>query len=167
MKYFLKRADDFAEVDIVAENGQLVIHKDGRNYQVDLVSLGNNRYSLVIDHQVYSVEAVNDSRTVRLVLNQREYQVTVLNQRQKVAQDLFGDSDADDLQGDVSAPMPGMVLKIEVAPGQQVEQGQPLLIIEAMKMENEIRSPISGTVTEILVKPNQAVEKDDTMIRIE
>ena len=60
----------------------------------------------------------------------------------------------------VRAPMPGLVLMLEVAEGDPVVKGQGILIIEAMKMENEIRSPIAGVVRRLSVSAGDAVERD-------
>ena len=62
----------------------------------------------------------------------------------------------------VAAPMPGKIVRVLVAPGQQVEAGQGLLVIEAMKMQNEIRSPKSGTV-EKLVREGQTVNAGEIL----
>ena len=62
------------------------------------------------------------------------------------------------------APMPGMVIKIEVEEGQQVSAGQGLVIVEAMKMENELRSPGEARVGRILVEEGTAVEKDQVLM---
>ncbi len=59
--------------------------------------------------------------------------------------------------GRVRAPIPGLVSRLLVAEGEVVEAGQPLLVLEAMKMENEIRAPRAGTVVEIAVTPGQTV----------
>lgn len=58
----------------------------------------------------------------------------------------------------VAAPMPGKIVRVAVEPGQQVVAGEPLVVMEAMKMENEIRSPREGRVKEIAVRAGQAVE---------
>jgi biotin carboxyl carrier protein len=59
---------------------------------------------------------------------------------------------------EVKAPMPGKVVSVLVAPGQVVAAGQPVLLFEAMKMQNEIRSPQAGVLAKVLVAPGQAVE---------
>ena len=63
--------------------------------------------------------------------------------------------------------MPGLVLTSEVKPGEKVEKGKTLIIIEAMKMENMIRAPFPGTVKEIFVDAGQAVEKNDKLMELE
>lgn len=67
----------------------------------------------------------------------------------------------------VQAPMPGLVLALEVADGEQVEKGQGLLIIEAMKMENEIRAPVAGVVRSLSVSAGDAVERDTFLCVVE
>lgn len=69
--------------------------------------------------------------------------------------------------GDVTSPMPGKVVEILVKEGDKVKEGDVVLIVEAMKMENEIHAPISGTVKEIYVKPGDNVNPDEALIRIE
>ena len=66
----------------------------------------------------------------------------------------------------VKSPMPGNVLKIQVAQGQQVKEGDLLIVLEAMKMENEIVSTKSGTVAQILVNKGQVVETGTPLIVI-
>jgi biotin carboxyl carrier protein len=61
-------------------------------------------------------------------------------------------------QVDVKAPMPGRVVKVLVSPGERVAEGQPILLFEAMKMQNELRSPKEGVVADIAVAGGQAVE---------
>ncbi|MEQ1761124.1 MAG: acetyl-CoA carboxylase biotin carboxyl carrier protein subunit, partial [Vicinamibacterales bacterium] len=61
---------------------------------------------------------------------------------------------------ELRAPMPGRIVRVLVARGEQVAARQPLVVMEAMKMENELHAPLAGTVTEILVQPGGAVEAD-------
>lgn len=64
----------------------------------------------------------------------------------------------------IEAPMPGKILDIKAAPGQAVKYGQPVIIMEAMKMETEIVAPADGTVSQILVKTGDAVETGTAMV---
>ena len=62
--------------------------------------------------------------------------------------------------------MPGLVVRIQVELGQQVTAGTPLIVLEAMKMENQLKAPADGTVTEIRVQPGAAVEKGHILITV-
>ncbi len=66
----------------------------------------------------------------------------------------------------VTSPMPGRVVKVLVAPGDVVAAGQPLLVLEAMKMENEIRGTAAGTVEAIHVSPGTAVEHNALLVTL-
>ena len=68
--------------------------------------------------------------------------------------------------GRVKAPIPGLIARVLVAPGQAVETGQPLLVLEAMKMENELRAPRGGTVQAVKVKPGQTVTLGELMVEV-
>jgi biotin carboxyl carrier protein len=66
---------------------------------------------------------------------------------------------------DVKAPMPGLIRRITVEPGQTVAKGDALLVLEAMKMENILKSPADGVVAEVRVTEGQAVGKNDILLR--
>ena len=66
----------------------------------------------------------------------------------------------------ITAPMPGNILKVNVTQGQAVKEGDLLIVLEAMKMENEIFSPVSGTVTQVLVQRGATVDTDAAMVVI-
>ncbi len=68
---------------------------------------------------------------------------------------------------DIKAPMPGLVLSVQVQEGQEVQHGEPLLVLEAMKMENLIKSPGSGRVKRIHVSNGNTVEKNQLLIERE
>jgi oxaloacetate decarboxylase alpha subunit len=67
----------------------------------------------------------------------------------------------------VKAVLAGNIFKVNVAPGDTVEQGQPLLVVEAMKMETEVAAPRSGTVTEVLVAVGDVVAVGDALVMID
>ena len=69
--------------------------------------------------------------------------------------------------GDVASPMPGRVVKVLVSQGDGVKEGDPVLVVEAMKMESRIPSPIAGTVRQILVREGEDVKTDETLMQIE
>ncbi len=68
--------------------------------------------------------------------------------------------------GMIRAPMPGVVLKVMVEEGDMVNAGDPVMVIEAMKMENEIKAPVSGTVKQVKVEPGDSVNTGDELMEI-
>lgn len=68
---------------------------------------------------------------------------------------------------EIKSPMPGLVLEINVKAGASVLKGDPLLILEAMKMENVIKSPVDGVISEVFVNPSEAVEKNAVLLSFE
>ncbi|HET7771538.1 MAG TPA: acetyl-CoA carboxylase biotin carboxyl carrier protein subunit [Chloroflexota bacterium] len=67
----------------------------------------------------------------------------------------------------VAAPMPGRIVAVPVTPGTQVERGQSIVVLEAMKMESTIAAPAAGVVSEVLVQPGQAVTQRQALVRID
>lgn len=67
---------------------------------------------------------------------------------------------------DVTSPMPGKVFKVLAKPGDTVSEGQAVMILEAMKMENEIVAPVAGVIDAILVKEGDMVETDDVLAKL-
>lgn len=67
----------------------------------------------------------------------------------------------------ITAPMPGTILDVKVAVGDSVTKGQPIIVLEAMKMENDIVAPCDGKVTSVLVKKNDTVNSSDTLATIQ
>ena len=70
-------------------------------------------------------------------------------------------------QKEITSPMPGLVLKVLVQPGDQVIPGQPVLVLEAMKMENVLGAPTEGTVGEILIEEGRNVDKGQLLVRFD
>jgi biotin carboxyl carrier protein len=66
----------------------------------------------------------------------------------------------------IKAPMPGKIIDILVREGTTVLRGEPVVILEAMKMQNEIISPVNGMVVKVMAKPNTNVMKDDILVEI-
>ena len=103
----------------------------------------------------------------RLILDGRVHALVVRSEAAHRARELAGSGPLAGRSIEVEAPMPGLVLTIEVEEGAAVERGQGLVVIEAMKMENEIVAPAEGVVASIPVAEGEAVEQGATLVRIE
>lgn len=136
----------------------------------DLISNGDGSYSMIYQDQSYIIIPqhydANDKR-LSLAVNGRELSVQIADSHDLLVKKLGFALTKPTVFKDVRAPMPGLVLEISVSPGDQVQEGDTLLILEAMKMENVIKAPGEGTVKSILVKPTDAIEKNAVLIEME
>ena len=127
--------------------GRATFYIDGRAVEVDAVRLSRGAYSILIGGR--SIDVTVEESAVGLVIRAggQEFRVNVFDPRSWRR----GRSSGMELQGrqQLVAPMPGKIVRVLVAAGQEVAAGQGLLVIEAMKMQNEVRSPKSGTVEKL------------------
>jgi biotin carboxyl carrier protein len=149
----------------------IIIHTDGsaevngHRFEVDLQHITDDTvYSMLIEGKSHEVFADLEEGTWKILLDGERYEVEVEDERTKRLKALQGPDKK--LVGDVQikAPMPGLVVKIPVEVGQRVEANQPLLILEAMKMENELRAPRSGIVKDVRISTRQAVELNQVLL---
>lgn len=117
---------------------------DGRKIEADAASISPGVYSILLGGQSFEVTVEKSGEGWLLRTAGREFQMEIADPRSWRR----GRGAIVELEGrqEVSAPMPGKIVRVLATQGQMVEAGQGLLVIEAMKMQNEIRSPKSGTV---------------------
>jgi pyruvate carboxylase subunit B len=95
------------------------------------------------------------------------WEVEVLDERARHIQSLSGGAERPAISQVLKAPMPGLVLRVHVAAGQQVVAGAGLVVLEAMKMENELKAASAAVVRAVRVKPGEAVEKGQVLVEFE
>lgn len=105
-----------------------------------------------------------EQKKVRLLINGQDCTVKSSTALDRLLESMGMGGGAVRKVKEVKAPMPGMVLRVEVVPGQEVQEGDPLLVLEAMKMENNLKSPASGTVKSVHVEAGKAVEKGAVLV---
>jgi biotin carboxyl carrier protein len=164
MKYFVTINDRVTEVEIDGER----VTVDGQEVRATLTRVpGSPEVRLLLDGES-SVTAVDQFQggTWRLVDQGLVIDVEALDERTRHIRTLGGAARAASGGGVLKAPMPGLVVRIGVAEGDQVTQGQGLVVLEAMKMENELKAPAAGTVGAIRVAVGQAVEKGAVLLEL-
>lgn len=138
-------------------------------YQLDLLKLPNNKFHVIQNGKSFNVK-INQSdfykRKYVVTVNKSTYTVDISNQLDQVITKMGFSLGSSKKANEVKAPMPGMILSINVKEGQEVKEGETLLILEAMKMENAISAPKDGIVKSIQVKNNGTVEKGELMIQL-
>ena len=137
-------------------------------YPIERRSIGKNHYHYQIGSKSYDVRLVSDENKCWTIAIDGKviavpYKTNLDLMLEKMGlKDLLASANKD-----FKAPMPGMVLKILAEPGQQVSKGTPLLVLEAMKMENNIKAESDGVVKSIEIKEGQSVEKNQILIHFE
>ena len=95
------------------------------------------------------------------------FEVEALDERARAIRDAAGAAAPASGPAPLKAPMPGLIVRVLVQPGDEVRSGQGLVVMEAMKMENELRAPGVGRVRAVRVEPGTAVEKGAVLIELE
>jgi biotin carboxyl carrier protein len=167
MKYVVSLGDREIEVELrpAAGNG-LEARIGDRRRQVDLVPAGGRSlFSLLLDGASYEVSLIGDGDTTLVALRGTEFRMRVESEQARHARLLAGQGGP---RGNdtVRSVMPGRVVRVQVKEGDLVQTGTPLLILEAMKMENEIRSPLAGSVRQIFVRDGQTVVNGDPLVLV-
>jgi pyruvate carboxylase subunit B len=141
---------------------------DGRVVDVALVhSDGSPVRVLHVDAATHPLLSRRLSKGVwRLRLRSGALNVEVLDERTKAIRDMAGAGAGPTGPSPVVAPMPGMVLSVEVEEGDVVSAGQGIAIVEAMKMENELRAAGEGVVSRVLAREGEAVEKGQVLVEL-
>ncbi len=132
----------------------------------DLVRTGPSQYSVVLNgrsHRVLVLKEDRENNTVRLRIGAGTYTVQLQDDRSRLMHTLGLDK-VTRKAGDLKAPMPGLVLNILVKPGDTVKKNDPVLVLEAMKMENVIKAPGDAVVKAIAAEKGKPVEKGQILI---
>jgi biotin carboxyl carrier protein len=153
----------------VVVNGDLSpVTINGREVKVDYRHLrGGRLYSVLADNVNYEFALERANGGFEAWHGSGVIRVDVSDEKTERLKSLTSGISGGDRASTLKAPMPGLILKIEVEVGQRVRKGDGLLIVEAMKMENELKAHTSGTIKDIKVKPGEPVEKNQVMIVFE
>ncbi len=155
------------KIDIEFDNGGMNGTLDGKPFSADVANIANNKAHWLFNDRSYNVEVVQvntDSKEVTVKVNGRTYAIQVKDRYDDLLKSLGMESTGKAKLSNLKAPMPGLVLDILVTEGQSVEKDTPLLILEAMKMENVIKSPSNGVVKKVTAIKGNAVEKNNVLI---
>jgi biotin carboxyl carrier protein len=154
-------------LDVRREGGRVFADVGGRRYELAAREVGAGEYLLINEGRVYECHVGGEARGGSVVasVGGRDYEVTLSDPKR-----LRGARAAAAHEGgraQLSAQMPGRVVRVLVEVGQAVEAGQPVVVVEAMKMQNEMKSPKNGTVTDVRVAPGATVNPGDVLVVVE
>jgi len=162
MLYRVMVGDRTFEIELGAEG----VTVDGQLVDVDLAHVeATPVHNLLLDNTSHRLVAWRDGAGDWDVhLHGRRFRAEVVDERTRAIQEMTGAGAGPSGPKPIVAPMPGLIVKVEVAEGETVRPGQGIVIVEAMKMENELRAEAAGVVSRIHVTEGETVEKDQVLV---
>jgi len=165
MRYFVTIGRRTVEVDLSGEHALV----DGIPMEASLATIpGTRSRHLLIGAESHALLASADARrgVWHIDLGGNSLTAEVVDERTRAIREMIGATEAE-APKNIVAPMPGLVVRINVEIGQHVTAGFGVIVVEAMKMENELRAPADGVVASIEIVPGQPVEKGAVLIVFE
>lgn len=152
---------------IVIENKEGAITVNNKSLSLDKIITGPGSYHLLINNISYSVNVIEQSRAEKkylLEVNGKVFEVSLKDRLDDLLHELGMDNLSSQKIHDLKAPMPGLVVAVFVKEGQQIEKGDTIVILEAMKMENALKATANVIVKKIAVEKGMAVEKNEVLV---
>ena len=131
------------------EQKTIILRKDGKKYFCRILKIDN------------------DNHTTTMKINGSLVELKLEKEVEKILEKIGIDASSSTKVNELIAPMPGLIIAINVEVGQKINQDDPLVILEAMKMENILTSPVDGVIESINVNVQQTVEKNSVLIKFE
>lgn len=137
-------------------------------FSCDVISTESKRFHVLRDNRSYEVEIVEADTTAKTMIikvNGHSYPIAVADKFDELLHSMGMDKAAGKKINDLKAPMPGLVLNVVVKDGQEIKKGEPVIVLEAMKMENILKAPADLTVKKVMVQKGIAVEKGQVLVQ--
>lgn len=159
---------------ITIDNRDFELHKsedgtimsNGEALKYDLIRLNKDHYHLLINHNSYNIQIIGKDKlsgSLLLRVNGRNVEGRLAYKIEQVLKSM-GMDNSKKIHKDIKAPMPGLVLDVLVSEGQEVKEGDDLVILEAMKMENALKAPQDGIIELVKVSKQDKVDKNQLLV---
>ena len=152
------------EVEMISKDGNKVeIAVDGKIYDIDVVMSESGFCSILYQGRSYNAESVRHSEgRYTITTHFRNFDIELSNPQKKYLRGR--QSSIDDVQETITSPMPGKIIKIMVAQDQEVKQGDPLIVVEAMKMQSTYTAAQNAIVEKVHIEEGDSVIRDQLLI---
>lgn len=147
-------------------NGLYAVTVDGQRHEVDSLVLPHGAVSMLLGDDSYNVDFEERGDEVGVLVRSEVLRFDIADERRLRMRAAAASFQVEGKQT-ITAPMPGKIVKIFVKPGDEVQEGQGLVVVEAMKMENELKAPRAGKVTEVFAVEGTAVENGAKLVVVE
>jgi biotin carboxyl carrier protein len=168
MKLDIKINEKIKEVELIEKlDNKIKISVDGKVYDLDSVMVEPGVYSVLINNKSYNVELVENDGPKKLTVNTiyKSFDASIIDAEEKY-KNLRKGSDLED-NNIISSPMPGTVVKILVKVGDEVSEGETVIIVSAMKMESEYKVNQKRKVKEVCVSEGDNIKSNQALIIVE
>ena len=166
MKYFVQVNGRERVVELTQRLGQLSTTVDGQPVDISYEDIDDQGQLLVLSGgRSYGVSIEGDRSEIGITIAGHLYDIQIEDERERAAH--AAERTAGQSGGLIKSVMPGVVVEVLVSPGDPVQAGQALLVLEAMKMKNEIEAPCPGKVQEIYVAQGEVVSSGARLVSIE
>jgi len=165
VKFAVTVGDATEMVEVSGEAGRYRLTIGSEVWEVDGRLTAQGIYSLLIGGVSYMADVWDQDGTCVVDVGAERYVIHVEEQTRHIIRTKGGAGGGQGARTLV-APLPGRIVKIAVKPGDRIEKGATLLVIEAMKMENEFKAGASGTIAEVRVEAGQTVNGGDVLVVI-
>jgi biotin carboxyl carrier protein len=149
------------------ESNSKGIFVDGHPFSWDCVEVGKGHFHVTHDNKNYRAVIIDVDRQrkkIKVRINNCLYEIELQDRLDQMLEKLGMNSSHTGRVNSIKAPMPGLIVDLKVTDGDEVKLNDPLIVLEAMKMENIIKSPGNGTVKHVRVKKGDSVEKNQVLI---
>ena len=136
---------------------------------LDIIQSKEGTFHILHEEKSFRAEILDvdfTSNTFIIQINDSKFTVELLDEYAQLVQKMGFSLHEQTLIKNIMAPMPGLILSIEVAIGDEIKKGEAVTILEAMKMENVIKAPCDGVIKNITIKAGEAVEKGQLLIEL-
>jgi biotin carboxyl carrier protein len=155
-------------VTLRQEDDQLFARVEGGEERpVELAHISGALFALADGPARHELLASLQGNTVDVVLEGESLQLEVVDALRARLGQVAGGGAAGHVRRELKAPMPGLVVRVACRPGDAVTPGQPLVVLQAMKMENELSLPTGGTVASVAVSDGQTVDQGQVLLVVE
>ncbi len=160
------KVGETSKISVVKKKDEIQLND--QLFDGEVIKISDNSYKVFKGNRIFRVEIVDlHGKEMKLKVNDHLLDVSVTDHIDQILDKLGMNVAASAVVKDIKAPMPGSILNIMVSEGDEVVQGDQLLVLEAMKMENVIKSPGEGKVSKIHVSEKGNVEKNQVLISFE
>jgi biotin carboxyl carrier protein len=164
--YLATSREQTHRLEVQQERDKLGVSLDGRDFPADVLRIAPHHYSMLLDGRHYEVDVLEMEEASVVLVNGQPFRVEIRRERGRHGGPQPGKGEDQTSQQSVIAPMPGKVVKLLVKPGDVVREGDGVVVVEAMKMENELKARVAGTIAEIRTQEGTAVNGGDVLVVI-